>query len=107
MPRDGGPSAPLDTGSQMAHGWWGLGPGGIYFVDMYDPTLYSVPPVSKGAKKVMFVDLKTGARRQIGAITGDMIGVFPDFCVAPDGKHIYYSLLEVSVSQIRMMEGGF
>ena len=46
-------------------------------------------------------------RRQIEAIAGDMIGVFPDFCVAPDGKHVYYSLLEVSVSQIRMMEGGF
>ena len=87
--------------------WWGLGPGGIYFVDMWDPALYSVPPVSKGAKRVYVVDPTFGVRRQIGTISGDLIGVFPDFCVAPDGKQIYYSVLEVSVSQIRMIEGGF
>jgi Tol biopolymer transport system component len=107
MPAGGGPSTLINTGSPIAHGWWGVGQGGIYFVDMWDPALYSVPPISKGAKRVMFVDLKTGARRQIGTITGDLNGVFPDFCVAPDGKHIYFSVLEVSVSQIRMMEGGF
>jgi len=66
-----------------------------------------VPPVSKGAKRVYVVDPTFGVRRQIGTISGDLIGVFPDFCVAPDGKQIYYSVLEVSVSQIRMIEGGF
>ncbi|MGJ5815619.1 hypothetical protein [Paludibaculum fermentans] len=105
MPRDGGPSTAVLPGTLIAHGWWGLAPGGIAYVDLWDPALYSVPPVSKGKKKVTYLDLKTGQRRQLGTIAGDLIGVFPDFCIAPGGRQIYYSVLEVSVSQIRLIEG--
>ncbi|MGC4050892.1 MAG: hypothetical protein QM757_16115 [Paludibaculum sp.] len=105
MPRDGGPSTSVLSDTLIAHGWWGLAQGGLYYVDMWDPALYSVPPVSKGQKKVVFLDLKSGRRRQLGTIAGDLIGVFPDFCIAPGGRQIYYSVLEVSVSQIRMIEG--
>jgi hypothetical protein len=36
-----------------------------------------------------------------------MVTNLPDFSVSPDGKVLYYSVLEVSVSQIRMIEGAF
>jgi len=33
--------------------------------------------------------------------------VLPDLAVSPDGAYIYYSTLEVSVRQIRMIEGSW
>jgi Tol biopolymer transport system component len=106
IPREGGVSTPVIK-DLIAHGWWGLARGGIYYVDMWDPSLYSVPPVSKGVKKVYFLNPNTGARRQIATIAGDLIGYFPDFCVSPDGSQIYFSVIEIAVSQIRMIEAGF
>lgn len=105
-PWSGGVSTPV-LKDLIAHGWWAVGRNGIYYVDMWDPALYSVPPVSKGSKKVYFLDPKSGARRQIGTIAGDLIGYYPDFCVSPDERNIYYSVIEISVSQIRMIEGAF
>jgi dipeptidyl aminopeptidase/acylaminoacyl peptidase len=95
----------LLIGLPTVHGWWGLGAGGIFFVDVISPPVYSVPPVSRGDKPVYFFDPRTGARRQIGIIGGDLVGYLPNFAVSPDGSSIYYSVLEVAVSQIRMIEG--
>jgi hypothetical protein len=61
----------------------------------------------KGPKAVYFYDLRSRELRQIGTITADLQNALPDFAVSPDGSRLYYSAMEIAVSQIRMIEGGF
>jgi hypothetical protein len=35
-----------------------------------------------------------------------LTNTLPDLSVSPDGSRIYYSTMEISVSQVRMIEGG-
>jgi Tol biopolymer transport system component len=96
----------VPTGIPMSHGWWALAAGGVYFVDLISPPAYSVFPLMKGPKAVWFYDLRTRTRRQIGTISSDLTNTLPDLSVSPDGSRIYYSTMEISVSQVRMIEGG-
>jgi hypothetical protein len=104
MPVAGGPSSVVNIGLNVSHGWWGVAGGGIYFVDVLSPQTHTISGILKGPKAVYFFDPQSGNRRQVASIAGDLVPVTPDFCVSSDGSAIYYSLLEVSVSQIRMIE---
>jgi Tol biopolymer transport system component len=104
MPIAGGaPSAVTDR--QINMGLWCLAEKGIYFVDVASARRSG--PIARGDKPVYLLDPSTGVLRQVASISGDISTNLPDFCVSPDGKALYYSWLEVSVSQIRMIEGGF
>ena len=97
----------VQTGIPMSHGWWVLAAGAVYFVDMVGPPAHSAVGFMKGPKAVYFYDLRSRELRQIGTITADLQNALPDFAVSPDGSRLYYSAMEIAVSQIRMIEGGF
>jgi hypothetical protein len=86
-------------------GLWSVAENGVYFVDLTSARMNG--PLARGEKPVDLLDPASGAVRRVGTIGGDLITNLPDFSVSPDGKALYYSILEVSVSQIRMIEGGF
>jgi hypothetical protein len=103
MPADGGAWAAV-TDRRVNMGWWSVAKNGVYFVDMTSTRRFG--RVDRGEKPILFLEPATGAIRRVGSIAGDVKTALPDFCVSPDGKALYYSVLEVSVSQIRMLEGG-
>jgi dipeptidyl aminopeptidase/acylaminoacyl peptidase len=104
MPAGGGEPSPV-TDRMLAMGLWSVAENGVYFVDL--ASARTSGNLARGEKPVQLLDPASGAVRRVGAIGGDMFMNLPDFSVSPDGKALYYSILEVSVSQIRMIEGGF
>ena len=103
MPVTGGAPSPV-TDRHINMGLWGVAEDGIYFVDV--ASAHRSGPIAQGDKPVYVLDPATGVGRQVASIGGDISTNLPDFSVSPDGKNLYYSWLEVSVSQIRMIEGG-
>ena len=104
MPVTGGAPSPV-TDRQINMGLWSVAKNGIYFVDV--ASAHRSGAIAHGDKPVYVLDPATGVGRRIASIAGDISTNLPDFAVSPDGKDLYYSWLEVSVSQTRMIEGGF
>jgi Tol biopolymer transport system component len=103
MPTEGGPFAKVSN-REIRMGTWSVAADGIFFVDLSEARFSE--SVARGPKTVYRLDPSTGASQKVASITGDLNSNLPDFCVSPDGKTLYYSIREVSISQIRMIEGG-
>ncbi len=72
---------------------------------MTSPGIFFVGTVDKGSKPVYRWDPASSAIGQVAELDGDIFWQTPDFCVSPDGKTILYSQQEISISQVRMIEG--
>jgi Tol biopolymer transport system component len=99
MPVSGGPGTRVTT-QTVRPGWWSVSQNGIYFADIRLPKadVYDEP------FPVLLLDPQSGQTRQAATIPGPVYRSTPDFTTSPDGKTLYYCLLEVSTSQIRMVE---
>ncbi len=104
MPAGGGEPSPV-TDRKIGMGMWSVTGNGVYFVDIASARVAG--PFARGSKTVDLLDPQSGTINRVGSIDGTMVTNLPDFSVSPDGKALYYSVLEVSVSQIRMIEGAF
>jgi Tol biopolymer transport system component/DNA-binding winged helix-turn-helix (wHTH) protein len=87
----------------IADGWWELAGGGVYFADLFGGG--PGPRVLSGPKPIFFLDPRSGAMTKIADVTGDVNRATPDFCVTADGRSILYSIVEVSTSEVHMIEG--
>jgi Tol biopolymer transport system component len=85
-------------------GSWSVARNGIYFID-FGAARFSGPQAI-GEKVIYLIDPATAKARRIASFKGDFNSNLPDFCASLDGETLYYSVREVSISQIRMMEGG-
>ena len=99
MPLSGGPWKRI-TDRPVQPGWWGLSEKGIYFADLQQPKT----DVFDRPFPVDLLDLQTGKIRPVVTIKGPVNRSTPDFAVTADGRTLFYCLLEVSTSQIRMLE---
>jgi Tol biopolymer transport system component len=99
MPVSGGVWARM-TPRPVRHGWWSVSQNGIYFADLPDPK----DSVYDEAFPVMLLDFDSGNIRKIASIHGPVNRSTPDFTTSVDGLALFYCLLEVSTSQIRMLE---
>ena len=84
-------------------GWFAVTARGIFFADLYPgggPAL-SVP---REAKPIRLLPYGSSQMVEVGRIEGEVARVTPDFTVSPDGRTAYFSILETSTSQIRMLE---
>jgi hypothetical protein len=85
-------------------GSWSVAKNRIYFIDFGAARFGG--PEAIGEKAIYLIDPATAKARRIASFKGDFNSNLPDFCASPDGETLYYSVREVSISQIRMMEGG-
>lgn len=99
MPASGGPWT-LVTSQPVRHGWWSVSQNGIYFARLPEPKseIYDEP------FPVLALNPQTGKIRQIASVNGPVNRSTPDFTTSADGRALYYCLLEISTSQIRMLE---
>jgi Tol biopolymer transport system component len=103
MPAAGGASS-MAFDRQVWSGWWSVTLAGVLFADL---AVHGAPGnlINKAKKPVYRWDATTGAIEKAADLDGDIFFQTPDFCVSPDGRTMLYSRLEVSLSQVRMIEG--
>jgi hypothetical protein len=101
IPVEGGPWTRVTT-QTIRPGWWSVAQNGIYFAAIRLPKA----DVHDEAFPVLLVDPQSGQTRQAATIPGPVYRSTPDFTTSADGKMLYYCALEVSTSQIRMVESS-
>jgi Tol biopolymer transport system component len=89
---------------RISAGWWTVTAAGIFYADIEVPGLPG-RVTNKGPKPVYRWDPESGRTEEVARIDGQIIAPTPDFCVSPDGLAMVYSRLEISISQIRMIDG--
>ena len=96
----GGDAGTRVTTQPVRPGWWSLARGGIYFADLPEPKadLYDNPFAA------LLLDPQSGQTRQVASVKGRINRSTPDFAISPDGRTLFFCILEVSTSQIRMLE---
>jgi Tol biopolymer transport system component len=78
-------------------GYWGVLPGGIYFVD------FDVP--DGAARPVRFFNFRSRTTTQVGSVEATVAWHnTPGFAVSPDGRWLLYSSLESSEADLMLVE---
>jgi Tol biopolymer transport system component/DNA-binding winged helix-turn-helix (wHTH) protein len=95
VPVDGGDETPLPTHDQAGM-WrcWRTAAGGIYYATAAGPP----------GLRIEFMDLSTGAIREIAQMTKAPDPGIPSLAVAPDGRQLLYAQYDQSGSNIMMVE---
>jgi Tol biopolymer transport system component len=99
MPVSGGAWTRV-TPRPVRQGWWSVSQNGIYFADLPEPKA----DVYDEAFPVMLIEFDSSNVRKVAAIPGPVNRSTPDFTTSANGGALFYCLLEVSTSQIRMLE---
>ena len=102
VPAGGGP--PSQVFPRGVHGgWFSVTSRGIFFADLY-PDAAPGLSVPRTPKPIRLLPFGSGQAIEMGRIAGEVNRETPDFTVSADGRMAWFSILETSTSQIRMLE---
>lgn len=102
MPAGGG-SASVVLPEGVPGGWFSVTQRGIFFVDLYSGRAPALA-VPRTPKTIWLLPYGAAKPVEAGRIDGEITRETPDFTVSADGLTAFFSILETSTSQIRMLE---
>jgi len=102
MPSAGGTAIRVIAGV-VFHGWWSVTESGIYYADF---TADLQPQaVVDAVRPILFYRFSTGRAEKVAAIPRPADRATPDFCTTRDGGRILYAQIDLSGSNIMIVEG--
>jgi WD40 repeat protein len=103
IPAAGGAITPVGPQSVQG-GWFSITARGLFFADLYPGGAPGVS-VPSTPKPIWLLPAPGGKPVEVGRIEGAVRRETPDFTMSADGRTAFFSILDTSASQIRMLEG--